>query len=200
MVGVAHIPNAGSFRYYCEIHGGPNGTGMSGIVNVNPTPYARPKGASPSNIRLVPAYKPCSSANMSHGAPLNVGSCGPPVPESSYATVGSPDTNGAAANSVGVINFKVVGEQPIDPNNGDQADVQISASITDVRSKANPANDYAGQLRGLPRFASPIARTAPASVTRPPRWRSRSRSRCRAQRTAIRRSARAATSQRRRMP
>jgi plastocyanin len=141
--------NAGTYRYYCEIHGSPGGIGMSGTITVSPSPYARPKGASPSNIRLVPAYKPCSSPNMSHGAPLNVGSCGPPVPESNYATVGSPDANGAAANSVGVITFKTVGESPIDPNNGDQADVQITGSITDVRSKANPANDYAGQLRGL---------------------------------------------------
>ena len=143
------FPNVGSFKYYCEIHGAPNGVGMSGTVNVTPFPYARPKGASPSNIRLVPAYKPCNSPNMSHGPPLSSGSCGPPVQESNYATVGSPDANGAAANSVGVMTLKAVGESPIDPNNGDQADVQINASITDVRSKANPTNDYAGQLRGV---------------------------------------------------
>jgi plastocyanin len=28
----------GSFRYYCEVHGGPGGNGMSGTVVVNPTP------------------------------------------------------------------------------------------------------------------------------------------------------------------
>lgn len=32
-----HVFNTqGSFRYYCAEHGGPNGAGMSGIINVNP--------------------------------------------------------------------------------------------------------------------------------------------------------------------
>jgi plastocyanin len=26
----------GTYRYYCEVHGGPNGTGMSGIIEVTP--------------------------------------------------------------------------------------------------------------------------------------------------------------------
>ena len=30
------FPNVGSFRYYCEGHGAPNGVGMSGIIHVNP--------------------------------------------------------------------------------------------------------------------------------------------------------------------
>jgi plastocyanin len=29
------FPNAGTYRYYCQIHGGPGGQGMSGIVHVN---------------------------------------------------------------------------------------------------------------------------------------------------------------------
>jgi plastocyanin len=141
--------NAGSLRYYCDLHGGPNGVGMSGIVNVNPRPYARPKGASPSTFKLVPAYVACTAADSTHGVPLSSASCNPPVPSSNFATMGTPDANGAAANSTGSLLFKVVGESPINPANGDQANVQIVASITDVRDKGTPANDYAGQLRGV---------------------------------------------------
>jgi hypothetical protein len=143
------FPNVGSFRYYCDIHGEPGGAGMSGIVNVTPFGYARPKAATPNSIRLVPAYKPCTSANATHGAPLAVSACSPPVPASNYATVGTPDTNGAAANSTGLVSLKVVGESPIDPGNGDQADVPITASVTDVRNKSAPTTDYAGQLRAV---------------------------------------------------
>lgn len=141
--------NTGSFRYYCEVHGGPNGTGMSGIVNVAALGYARPQSATPSTIRLVPAFKPCTASNSTHGAPLGFAACNPPVQTSNYATVGTPDLNGAAANSVGSVKLTAVGETPINPNNGDQADVLIAASIQDVRSKSAPATDYAGQLRGL---------------------------------------------------
>ncbi|HSP87760.1 MAG TPA: T9SS type A sorting domain-containing protein, partial [Ignavibacteriaceae bacterium] len=28
------FPNVGSFRYYCQEHGGPNGVGMAGVINV----------------------------------------------------------------------------------------------------------------------------------------------------------------------
>jgi hypothetical protein len=112
--------------------------------------YARPKGASPSNVRLVPAFAQCSGsspAGMKHGAPLAQPSCSPPVQTSNYLTIGSPDTNGFPSNSTGVVTFKVVGESPINPDNGDQADVQVNGSITDVRRKANPATLYTGQIQ-----------------------------------------------------
>src|ERR687883_447047 len=48
----------GTFAYYCELHGGPGGVGMSGAVTVTPaTGYARPKGATPVLSSLVVAYK-----------------------------------------------------------------------------------------------------------------------------------------------
>jgi plastocyanin len=37
----------GSFRYYCEAHGGPNGSGMSGTVTVLATPGSPPPGGGP---------------------------------------------------------------------------------------------------------------------------------------------------------
>ena len=42
----------------------------------------------------------------------------------------------------------MVGESPIDPNNGDQADVQFSAHLTDVRN-ASDLSDYTGELRAV---------------------------------------------------
>jgi hypothetical protein len=39
-----------------------------------------------------------------------------------------------------------VGESPINPDNGDQADLDISGSITDVRNKTD-LTDYTGELR-----------------------------------------------------
>ena len=126
----------GSFRYYCQAHGGPNGVGMSGIVNVTAaTGYARPKGAGPLRASLAPAYKPCASANRTHGAPLSSGSCNPPVQVSDYLTVGTPDANTSAANSIGDVTLKV-----------GSGDVAIVGSITDVRKKSD-LTDYTGELQ-----------------------------------------------------
>jgi plastocyanin len=46
----------GTYRYYCELHGGPNGVGMAGTVTVKP-PYQAPQSASPVNLSLVPVFK-----------------------------------------------------------------------------------------------------------------------------------------------
>jgi plastocyanin len=128
----------GSFRYYCQVHGGPGGVGMSGIVNVTAaTGFARPKGATPLRASLAPAYKPCTGAgNRTHGAPLSFPSCNPPVQVSDFLTVGTPDSNGQAANSIGSVNLKVVSP----------ADVSITTSITDVRKKSD-LSDYTGELQ-----------------------------------------------------
>ena len=42
----------------------------------------------------------------------------------------------------------MTGESPIDPENGDQADVELTASLTDVRNKAD-LTDYTGELRAV---------------------------------------------------
>ena len=85
--------------------------------------------------------------NAVHGPPLENPSCEPPAESSAQLTIGSPDANGQAAKSSGFVKLKAVGESPVDPNNGDQADLNISASMTDVRSKGD-LSDYAGELEG----------------------------------------------------
>ena len=66
--------------------------------------YARPVGASPMRLPFVPAYKPCTAPNTAHRG-FNQPSCYGPKPESNWLTVGTPDYNGAAANSLGYVRF-----------------------------------------------------------------------------------------------
>jgi plastocyanin len=129
----------GTFRYYCELHGGPNGTGMSGTVTVNGSGYPRPRGATPLRASLAPAYKPCqaASANRTHGAPLSNPSCNPPVQVSDFLTVGSPDANSRGANFLGSVTLSVL---------AGPSDVQIVPSLTDVRKKSD-LGDYTGELQ-----------------------------------------------------
>ena len=106
--------------------------------------YARPKGATPTRVSLVPAYQQCTSPNRTHGAPLSNSSCTPPVQSSNFLTVGSPDANGAGANSTGFALLKtIVGNESTAV---DEADVRVQADVTDVRNKTG-LGDYTGQLK-----------------------------------------------------
>ena len=114
--------------------------------------HVRPKGATPLYASLVPAYKACTSPNRVHAAPLSFNSCNPPVQSSNFLTVGSPDANGAGANSIGFVKLVVKITSP--------EDILITASLSDVRCKAGTAAsvctqtnaadgpDYSGQLKG----------------------------------------------------
>jgi hypothetical protein len=117
-------------------------------INLPLPGYARPKSASPTTVRLVPAFDECTSPNSNHGAPLASPSCAPATKTSGYLTVGTVDANGKAPAFEGKVVFKALGESPIDPNNGDQADIQITTDITDVRN--NDLTDYTGELRVIP--------------------------------------------------
>jgi hypothetical protein len=126
--------------------------GMGDWQPLRPPGYARPRAATPTTVKLVPAYAACKSPNGSHGAPLASGSCGPPVQSSSYLTVGTTDANGHASNSTGVVKLKTICNPPApnpvplcsDP--GEQADVGLTASISDVR-KSGDLLAYLGELR-----------------------------------------------------
>ena len=141
-VDIVFEPGRGAL-YYVAIN--------TGQIRVVTPGYARPNAATPTTVKLVPAYRACTSANGSHGAPLVAASCNPPVQTSDFLTVGTSDSNGEAANSAGSLKLKVVGENPIDPNNGDQANIEITLQLSDVRRKGNLL-DYTGQLRGLLTF------------------------------------------------
>jgi hypothetical protein len=111
----------------------------------NPSGYARPISATPATIALVPAFEPCTSSDGTHGAPLSAPSCNPPNQTSEHLTLGAPDVNGQPAKGTGRVELTVVGESPINHNNGDQADVQIKVNFTDVR-KQSDLSDYTGEL------------------------------------------------------
>jgi Tol biopolymer transport system component len=113
----------------------------SGSPDWQPIPYAgypRPKGATPMQVFLVPAYKPCTAANRTHGSPLSFPSCAPPQQTSDYLTVGTPDANGQGAKSVAEVIYKVKASPA--------ADVLITTLITDVRNKSD-LSDYTGEVR-----------------------------------------------------
>jgi glucose/arabinose dehydrogenase/PKD repeat protein len=142
------------------------GSSTGFVATFVPGGYARPKGATPTVIRLVPAYRSCSpeSANETHGEPLSVSSCDPPLQDSESLTVGTPDTNGYAANGTGLGVLKGIctdGVQPPCNAPGDTADVTIQIDLTDVRCtnlrpSCSPLGlDYSGKL-----FAKIVARTS----------------------------------------
>jgi hypothetical protein len=91
----------------------------------------------------VPAFKKCTSSNRTHGAPLSNPSCAPPAQESSNLTIGTPDANGKAANSVGNVSFRAVSGNLTTP--ADEADVRLRAVTSDIRNKSD-LSDYTGEL------------------------------------------------------
>ena len=129
--------------------------------------YARPRGATPLRVALVPAYRRCITANSAHGSPLAYGSCNPPQQASSQLTMGTPDANSAAANSSGTVLFKAVTGNSATPEN--EADVSLVVSLTDVR-RTSDLSDYNGELdarttiRLSDRLSGP-GLTDPATVT-----------------------------------
>jgi hypothetical protein len=119
--------------------------------------YARPKGASPVNIRLVPAFNQCTTGNASHGPPLAQPSCSPPTESSSYLTLRAPDRFApytGAANGSGLLVLKVTcmstppaengDSPPCSANAGDQEDVKFTSTLTDVRCTMPGQGNCAG--------------------------------------------------------
>ena len=109
--------------------------------------YVRPKGATPFRAALVPAYRPCTSPNRTHGPALTFPSCAPPQQVSPQLTVGTNDANGKPAASIGSARMDVIVGDPT--TSADEADVQLVVSITDVRKRSD-LSDYTGELSLAP--------------------------------------------------
>ena len=114
------------------------------VLTVLNDSFARPKGATPSRISLVPAFDACTSPNRTHGPPLASPSCNPPSQTSPNVTVGTNDANGQPANSSGYVSYSVMPGVPATPE--DEADMAFRFSLTDVRNRIGLA-DYAGELQ-----------------------------------------------------
>src|SRR4029079_12003047 len=105
--------------------------------------YPRPKGAGTLHAPLVPAYQPCTAPNRVHAAPLSYNSCNPPSRYSTQLTLGTPDANGKAANSVASLRIGVIPGNPATP--ADEAQANLITQITDVRN-ASDLSDYTGNV------------------------------------------------------
>lgn len=127
--GDLYVRDLQADRIYLESRGAPS--------------YPRPKGATPLRAALVPAFKQCTAANRTHGAPLAYGACAPPVQASDYLTIGTPDANGALANAVSHVTYGSIADNT--STVPDEADVQISFKINDVRRKSD-LSDYTGEV------------------------------------------------------
>ncbi len=114
------------------------------VLTVLNDAYARPKGATPTRVALVPAYNACTAPNRLHGPPLDSGACNPPAQASSQLTVGTFDANGAQPSSSGAVTFSASPGVPGTPE--DEADVTLKFFLADVRSKAG-LTDYTGELQ-----------------------------------------------------
>ena len=114
------------------------------VLTVLNDSYARPKGATPSRISLVPAFDACASPNRTHGPPLASPSCNPPSQTSPNVTIGTPDANAWPANSSGYVTYSVIPGAPGTP--ADEADMTFKFALTDVRDKVG-LGDYTGELQ-----------------------------------------------------
>jgi hypothetical protein len=126
---------------------------VTALTQLASASHVRPKGATPLRVSLVPAYKACTTPDRTHGAPLAFPSCSQRAQMSNSLTVGTPDANGAGANSQGFILLKVDAVPP--------EDVIIQSTITDVRclpavsaavcNNPNAADgpDYSGRVDGV---------------------------------------------------
>jgi Tol biopolymer transport system component len=120
----------------------------TGINAINPdwqplptAVYEHPQSAPSLSASLVPTFRPCGTgANPTdgqHSPPLGTQACLPPTPGSNVARVGS--------TSVGTASFTAV-PGDTDPVNGDQADVTLTASLSDVKTTGGA--DYTPNASG----------------------------------------------------
>jgi len=116
---------------------------LTSYIN-SPPGYPRPKAATPLSTPLVPAYQEaCFFPNRTHGGPLSYSGCSPTEQASGFLTTGTPDANGQPAQFVGNVKMVAVMGDPGTP--ADDADVNVTVNVTDVRNKGS-LSDYEGQL------------------------------------------------------
>jgi hypothetical protein len=124
------------------------------LASVAEATHPRPGGGSPFRIPLVPAYSQCTTAaqNSNHVAPLALDSCAPPSLASPILTTGTTGAfNGSAKLSVFCTNGAT---PPCSAASGDQEDISVTSSATDVRCAAVApgcaaiGDDYSGQVIG----------------------------------------------------
>jgi hypothetical protein len=109
------------------------------------TDFFSPARQEQMRVALVPAYRPCTNPNTTHGAPLAFPSCSPPLQTSGNLTVGTPASNDRGANSTGAVHLYALRGSATQP---DGPDIAIRASVGDVRRSADLL-DYTGELQAV---------------------------------------------------
>jgi hypothetical protein len=123
-------------------------------------------GAKKVRFTLVPAFKPCTadSATLTHGSPLDDPSCRTTTTSAESATLTTGVSPNGPFQGTGFFTLEVFcadGSTPPCPAAGNQEDLKLTASLTDVRCKASIAGnadlcpsansaggkDYAGQVQ-----------------------------------------------------
>jgi TolB protein len=102
--------------------------------------YPRPGGASPYRVPLVPVFRVCGGSqqpNSAHISPLAFPSCAPPLLDSDQLTLGTVGGGQGSARLVVIPGDRTTA--------ADEADVQVNASMSDVRMRPS-GSDYAGSL------------------------------------------------------
>jgi Tol biopolymer transport system component len=97
--------------------------------------YHHPQSASQLRVSLVPTFKQCGTganpSNAKHAPSLATNSCNPPQPGSVLAAVGTTSQSSAQMTVV---------PGDTDATNGNQANISITASLTDIQTVAG--GDY----------------------------------------------------------
>lgn len=140
----------GDFEMYVMNADGSNQTrittaaGFDGSHDWQPTTvYARPQGASPIRVALVPAYQECTDPNAKRTGGFSGDACHSPTLVSDQLTVGTPEVNGNPVRSNGFARLATIRGNPLTP--ADEADIRLEVSITDVRRQGD-LSDYTGEL------------------------------------------------------
>jgi hypothetical protein len=122
----------------------------------------RPVGASPIRVSLVPAFQGCDggSANSSHGAPLDFGSCNPAVPASTTARLGAKTIGFAELLVCGTTSSVTQCSAP----GVTRPDMRLFANLRDVRCAASTPSGCSAGADYNPNGASGPYSTACASA------------------------------------
>jgi hypothetical protein len=135
--------------------------GLMVMTSIAGASHPRPASATPVRVPLVPAYDQCAATNRTHGPPLAFPSCNPPVPGSSFLTVGTPDANGAPAKSQGFVKVAV----RTNPGPPPQSTIVITSRVTDVRCKAGTSTCGNANSTGGPDYTGELQANATIRIT-----------------------------------
>jgi hypothetical protein len=126
--------------YSDVVVGNQSSDNVSILLNTTLSGYARPRSATPMSIRLVPAFRECTTPNGSHSGPLASSSCSPPAQASSFLTLNAPDRPApynSSANGAGSVVMKLFctdgAAPPCLAQPGDQQDLRVDTAISGVR-------------------------------------------------------------------